>query len=129
MANDPLSDALNSIKTHEIVGKNECHIKPASKLIREVLTIFQSNNYIGDFEMVDDGKSGSFRVRLLGRINDCKTIKPRFAVKNMDWNSWEQRYIPGKGFGFLIVSTSKGVMTNIEAKKKKIGGRLIAYIY
>ncbi len=129
MANDPLSDALNSIKTHEIVGKKECHIKPASKLIREVLTLFQSNSYIGDFEMVDDGKSGSFKVKLLGRINDCKTIKPRFAVKNAEWNSWEQRYIPGKGFGFLIVSTSMGVMTNIEAKQKRIGGRLLAYIY
>ena len=129
MANDPLSDALNVIKTHEIVGKKDCSIKPASKLIKEVLALFQSHNYIGDFEMVDDGKSGSFKVRLLGRINDCKTIKPRFPVKNEDWNKWEQRYIPSKDFGLLVVSTSRGIMTNFDAKKKRIGGRLIAYIY
>lgn len=129
MANDPLSDALNTIKTHELVGGRECRIKPASKLIREVLRIFQSNNYIGDFEIVDDGGSGSFKVKLLGRINDCKTIKPRFAVKNQEWNKWEQRYIPSRDFGFLIVSTSRGIMTNFEAKKNKIGGRLIAYVY
>jgi small subunit ribosomal protein S8 len=129
MANDPLSDALNVIKTHEIVGRRECHIRPASKLIKEVLSLFQAHNYIGDFEMIDDGKSGSFKVKLLGRINNCKTIKPRFAVKNPDWNKWEQRYIPGKGFGILVVSTSMGVMTNSEAQQKKIGGRLIAFIY
>ena len=129
MTNDPLSDALNSIKTHEVVGRRECKIKPASKLIREVLRIFQSNNYISDFEMVDDGKSGSFKVKLLGRINDCKTIKPRFAVKTYDWNKWEERYIPSRDFGFLIVSTPQGLMTNAEAKKRKIGGRLLAYVY
>jgi small subunit ribosomal protein S8 len=129
MANDPLSDALNTIKTHELAGKRDCEIKPASKLIREILALFQSHNYIGDFEFVDNGKSGSFRVKLLGRINDCKTIKPRFAVKNPEWNRWEQRYIPSKDFGYLIVSTSMGVMTNADAKKKRIGGRLLAYIY
>ena len=129
MANDPLSDALNSIKTHEIIGRRECQIKPASKLIREILALFQTHNYIGEFEMVDDGKSGSFKVRLLGKINDCKTIKPRFAVKNQDWNKWEQRYIPSKDFGFLVVSTSRGIMTNVDARNKNIGGRLLAYVY
>ncbi|MEW6328940.1 MAG: 30S ribosomal protein S8 [Candidatus Micrarchaeota archaeon] len=129
MANDPLSDALNTIKTHEIVGKRECVIKPASKLIREVLFIFQKHNYIGEFEFVDDGKSGSFRVQLLGRINKCSTINPRFAVKKEQWSKWEQRYVPSKDFGVLIVSTPLGLMTNADAKEKKIGGRLIAYVY
>ncbi|MCX6777432.1 MAG: 30S ribosomal protein S8 [Candidatus Micrarchaeota archaeon] len=129
MTNDPLADALNTIRTHEIVGKDMCDIRPASKIIREVLAIFHKHNYVGNFEFADDGRSGSLKVELTGRINDCGVIKPRFAVKHAEWSRWEQRFIPGKTFGFLIVSTPLGLMTNEDAKKEKIGGRLIAYIY
>ena len=129
LSNDPLADALNVIKTHEKAGKNECMIMPASSLIREVLLIFQKNNYIGEFEMQDDGKSGAFKVKLLGNINDCKVVKPRFSVGMKDWNKWEQRYIPSKDFGVLIVSTPFGLMTNTEAKAKGTGGKLVAYVY
>ena len=45
------------------------------------------------------------------------------------FEKFEKRYLPSKELGFLIVSTSKGLMTNIEAKQKKLGGRLIAYVY
>ncbi|MFA6035710.1 MAG: 30S ribosomal protein S8 [Candidatus Micrarchaeia archaeon] len=129
MANDPLADALNTIKTHEMTGKSDCTLRPASGLIREVLLIFQRKGYIGDFEFVDDGTSGMFRVRLIGKINSCGVVKPRFAVKKLEWNKWEQRYIPSRDFGTLIVSTPKGIMTNSEAKDKGTGGRLIAYVY
>ncbi|MFH1285646.1 MAG: 30S ribosomal protein S8 [Candidatus Micrarchaeota archaeon] len=129
MTNDPLADALNTIKTHERVGQKDCTIHPASKIIKGVLDIFQKNDYIGEFEFVDNGKSGSFRVKLLGTINGCGVIKPRFAIKKTQWSKWEQRYIPSAEFGFLIVSTPLGLMTNRMAKEKGIGGRLIAYIY
>lgn len=129
MVNDPLADALNTIRTHEMTGKSECTLYPASGIIREVLLIFQKQGYIGEFEFVDNGTSGLFKVRLLGKVNSCGVIKPRFAVKKAEWNKWEQRYIPGKGFGLLIVSTPKGIMTNSDAKDKGTGGRLIAYIY
>jgi len=129
MSNDPLADALNTIKTHRNVGQGECTIRPANRLIREVLALLQANNYIGEFEFVDDGKSGEFRVRELGMINDCGVIKPRFNVKKSEWAKWEQRFIPSKDFGLLIVSTSQGLLTNAEAKRRGIGGKLIAFIY
>ncbi|RLG18175.1 30S ribosomal protein S8 [Candidatus Micrarchaeota archaeon] len=129
MVNDPLADALNVIRTNEIAGKPECLIRPASRLIREVLLILQKQGYIGDFEFVDNGTSGLFKVNLIGKINSCGAIKPRFAVKKCEWNKWEQRYIPSKDFGLLIVSTPKGILTNREAKEKNSGGRLIAYVY
>jgi small subunit ribosomal protein S8 len=50
-------------------------------------------------------------------------------VKRTEWAKMEQQYIPGVGIGLLIVSTPEGVMTNTEAEKKHIGGRLIAYVY
>lgn len=128
MANDPLADAFNVIKTHEVKGRQDCIVKP-SRLVRETLRILQARKYIGEFEFIDDGKGGTFKIKLLGKINKCGIIKPRFAVKKTEWNEWEQRYIPGIGFGFLIVSTPEGLMTNEDAKKREIGGRLIAYIY
>ena len=129
MTNDPLADALNTIKTHEILGRSSCMIKPASKLIKEVLMIFQQHKYIDEFEYIDDGKSGSFKVQLNGSVNDCMVIKPRFTVRKDEWAKWEQRYIPSPEFGVLIVSTPHGLITNADARKRNIGGRLIAYVY
>ena len=128
MVNDTLADALNRIKTQEHVGKGEC-IVYASKLIKETLKILQSYGYVGGFEFVDDEKSGFFRIELIGKINKCAAIKPRFPVKKDEWSKWEQQFIPAIGFGVLIVSTPQGLMTNREAKEKEIGGRLIAYVY
>lgn len=129
MTNDPLADALNTIKTHKMVGQSECKIAPASKLIREVLVLFQNYNYLGEFEYVDDGKSGYFKLKEIGFINDCGVVKPRFNVKKSEWAKWEQRFIPSKDFGLLVVSTPQGVMSNSDAKRKGLGGRLIAYVY
>ncbi|MEM3361861.1 MAG: 30S ribosomal protein S8 [Candidatus Anstonellaceae archaeon] len=128
MSKDLVADALNTIKTHEMNGKEECEVK-YSKLIKEILKILQQKNYIGEFEFVDRGPKSFFKVKLIGRINNCGAIKPRFAIKKTEWVEWEQKYIPGLGFGFLIVSTPKGLMTNEEAKKQNLGGRLIAFVY
>ncbi len=128
MTKDTLADALNTIKTHEVTGKSECEVKP-SKIVRETLKILQTKGFIGDFEYIDEGNTGHFKVKLLGKVNRCGAIKPRFAVKKDDWAGWEQKFIPGVGFGMLVVSTPKGLMTNEEAKEQGTGGRLIAYIY
>ena len=65
----------------------------------------------------------------MGNINKCGSIKPRYNIKKEDYEKFEKRYLPAKDFGFLIVSTSKGVMSHMEAKEKNIGGRLLAYFY
>ncbi|MDD5317482.1 MAG: 30S ribosomal protein S8 [Candidatus ainarchaeum sp.] len=129
LCNDPLANALNTIRTHERAGKRECDIVPVSNFVKEVLLLFQKHNYIGEFEFVDEGKDGHFKVKLLGNINDTNIVKPRFSVKKADWNKWEQRFIPSKDFGMLIVSTPYGLMTNADAKKKGTGGKLVAYVY
>ncbi|MCD6402878.1 MAG: 30S ribosomal protein S8 [Candidatus Aenigmarchaeota archaeon] len=128
MKHDPLSDALSIIKNAEKVGKKEC-IVPASNLIREVLKVMQRHGYIGAFEFIDDGRSGKFKVELKNVINDTNTIKPRYPVGIDEFERWEKRYLPAAGFGILILTTDKGVMSHEEAKKKKIGGRLLAFVY
>jgi small subunit ribosomal protein S8 len=128
MSVDRLADALNTIKTHEMVGQNKCTVK-STKLIGEVLRLLQQHGYIKDYQFNDDGRGGFFNVTLAGRINNCGVIKPRFPVKAHEWAKYEQQWLPGVGIGFLIVSTSRGVMTNIDAQKMGIGGRLLAYVY
>ncbi len=128
MAVNLLAQALNTIKTHEEAGKREALI-PYSKLIGEVLRVLKEEGYIEDYSYVDDGKGGKFRVRLANKINYIRSINPRMPVKYEEWNVVEAQYLPAVGVGIIIVSTPEGVMTNYEARKRKIGGILLAYAY
>ncbi|MBD3209844.1 30S ribosomal protein S8 [Candidatus Micrarchaeota archaeon] len=125
---DHLANALNTIKTHELVGQQSCSVK-ATSLTKEVLRVLKDNKYLADFRYVDDGRGGFYEVMLEGRINECGVIKPRIPVKRQEWAKKEQNFIPGFGVGLLIVSTSGGIMTNSEAEEKHVGGRLLAYVY
>jgi small subunit ribosomal protein S8 len=118
-----------SIKNCEIMSKPGCTIEPASKLIGDILKLMQREGYIGNFEFVDNGKAGIYRVQLLGRINDCRIIKPRYSVRKGGFERWEKRYLPAKGFGTLIVTTPQGLLTHTDAKLQGIGGKLVAFVY
>ena len=126
---DTLANALATIMNNEVRGKSECIIMPASKLIANVLRVMQRYGYIGEIEYIDDGRSGKIRVQLLGKINRCGAIKPRFPVKHREIEEWEKQYLPARDIGILIISTSKGIMSNREAKQQRIGGILLAYVY
>jgi small subunit ribosomal protein S8 len=89
----------------------------------------QLNGYIGEFEFVDDGRSGKFRVQLLGRVNKCGGIKPRIPASFKEIENWEKRFLPSRDIGVLVVSTSQGVLSHREVKERKIGGRLLAFVY
>ncbi|MEM2093688.1 MAG: 30S ribosomal protein S8 [Candidatus Bathyarchaeia archaeon] len=126
---DPLSNALSTIQNNELRNKRDCLIMPTSKLIGNVLRVLQMNGYIGKFEFIDDGRMGKFDVQLLGRINRCGAIRPRYSCRVGEIEKWEERYLPSKELGILILSTSKGVISHKEAKEKRVGGQLLAYVY
>ncbi|MBS3794687.1 MAG: 30S ribosomal protein S8 [Candidatus Thorarchaeota archaeon] len=126
---DPLADAMSTIYNSELVGKPEISIAPASSLIERVLRVMQMTGYIGEFERIDDGKAGRFRVQLMGRTNKCGVVKPRFPVKHDGYEKFEKEYLPAYDYGVLIITTPQGVMTHRQAKKRGIGGRLLAYVY
>jgi len=129
MQNDPLNDAMSTIKNAAVVGKNECTIKPSSKLIGRVLKVMQESGYIDQFEFVEDGKAGVFKVKIEGRINNCGVIKPRYSVKKVDLEQWESRYLPAQDFGVLILSTTEGVISHVQARELGVGGKLLAFVY
>lgn len=128
MLNDPLADALSNITNYERARKNEVLI-PASKTIGNILKIMQDYGFIGTFEFIDDGKSGNYKVELIGNINKCGVIKPRFPVKKDEFEKWEKRFLPAKNFGILLISTPKSIMSHRDAYKNETGGRLLAYVY
>ncbi|NHI93125.1 MAG: 30S ribosomal protein S8 [Candidatus Lokiarchaeota archaeon] len=126
---DPLANALVNLKNCEVIGKREVIIHPASKIIAAVLRIMQKAGYIGEFEFIDDGRSGKFMVQLLGRINKAGVIKPRYPIQKNQIEKWESQFLPARNFGLLIVSTSQGIVSHNELRELGIGGRLIAYVY
>ena len=126
---DNLANTLVNIKNNEAVGKTSCVVKPASKLIGNVLKIMQKEGYIGNFEFIEDGRAGMYRIELKGTINNCKVIKPRYSVKKDEFVKWEKRYLPSRKLGVLIVSTPQGVISHKEAKMAETGGKLIAFVY
>jgi small subunit ribosomal protein S8 len=129
MQNDPLADALTAMKNAERSGKSICDLHPASNLLGRVLKVMQELHYIGPYEFVEDGKSGVFRVRLNGHINDCGVVKPRYNVQRTEFEKWESRYLPGRDFGTLILTTTQGVVSHYQAKELGTGGKLLAYVY
>ena len=62
-------------------------------------------------------------------LNMAKAIKPRYTVSVKKINFYVRRFLPAKNFGFIIISTNKGLMKDKEAEEKNLGGCLIAYIY
>lgn len=126
---DTLANGLTTIINNEMRRKRECMINQASKLLGRVLRVMQLNGYIGEFEFIDDGRSGKFRVQLLGRVNKCGAIKPRIPVSSNEIENWEKQFLPSRDIGVLVFSTSQGVMSHKEVKEKKIGGRLLAFVY
>ena len=129
MQNDPLNDAMSTIKNAATVGKSECQIKPSSKLIGRVLKVMQENGYINQFEFVEDGKAGVFKVKMQGKINNSGVIKPRYSVKKVDLEQFEARFLPAQDFGVLIISTTEGVISHVKAKELGVGGKLLAFVY
>ena len=128
MRHDIVADLFSSLNNAEKVGKHLCTV-PASKLVKNILQVMQKKGYIGNFEFIDNGKSGFFKISLIGRINYSKIIKPRFSVKKNEFEKWEMRYLPGKGFGILILSTPMGVMDQYEAQEKGLGGKLLGFVF
>ena len=129
MLNDPLSNVLATINNAEHRAMKLCSVKPASKLIGRVLDIMNAKQYLGSYNIIDDGRGNIVQINLIGAINKCGAIKPRFSVGTGSYEKFEKRYLPAKDFGILIVSTPKGIMTHAEAKAKGFGGKLIAHCY
>jgi len=124
-----IADGMSALKNAGDTGKSEVIIEPASKLLGAMLRIMQDAGYIAGFEFIEDGRGGQLKVHLTGKINKCGAISPRFSVQLDEMEYWEKQYLPGKNFGLMILSTSRGVMSHTQARREGIGGELLGYVY
>lgn len=127
--NNPLANVLSAINNNERVSHKEVILRNNSKVIRRVLDILKEQGYVQSYEIVEDGRGGTLKILLAGTINKVGVISPNFPIGKADYQKYEQRYLPARDFGIIVVSTSKGMMTHTQAKELGIGGRLIAYCY
>lgn len=127
--NDIIAANLSNMLNHESNGNSEIVLRFNSKLFRQILDILNENGYVGKYETIESRQGGDLKIQLIGKINNCGSIKPRFAVKVTDYTKFEKRFLPAKNFGILIVSTNQGLMTHEKAKELNIGGKLIAFAY
>eukprot|EP01130_Rhizamoeba_saxonica_P012945 TRINITY_DN54_c0_g2_i1.p1 TRINITY_DN54_c0_g2~~TRINITY_DN54_c0_g2_i1.p1 ORF type:complete len:131 (-),score=27.47 TRINITY_DN54_c0_g2_i1:92-484(-) len=124
-----LNDCLTSITNAERRGKRQVLIRPCSKVVIKFLQVMQENGYIGEFEVVDDHRSGKIVVNLIGRINKVGCISPRFDIKLKDIENWTSNLLPSRQFGHIVLTTSLGIMTHEEARAKKTGGKILGFFY
>ena len=124
-----LADALNAINNAEKTGKRQVLIRPSSKVIIKFLTVMQKHGYIGEFEYIDDHRSGKIVVQLNGRLNKCGVIQPRFNVKINDIERWTDNLLPARQFGYVILTTSAGIMDHEEARRKHVSGKILGFVY
>ncbi|XP_059660701.1 small ribosomal subunit protein uS8-like [Cornus florida] len=124
-----LNDALKSMYNAEKRGKRQVMIRPSSKVIIKFLLVMQKHGYIGEFEYVDDHRSGKIVVELNGRLNKCGVISPRFDVGVKEIEPWTARLLPSRQFGYIVLTTSAGIMDHEEARRKNVGGKVLGFFY
>jgi len=123
MSQDIVADALNQIMNIKKAGKTEVRIKKYSKFLLNLLDLMKKLDYL-DYKV--EGRELEVEIK---KMNECKVIKPRYNVSVDRIKKYIRRFLPAKDFGFIIISTSKGLLTHEEALEKDIGGSLIAYIF
>lgn len=99
------------------------------QVVVKFLQCMQKNGYIGEFEVIDDHRSGKIVVNLVGRINKCGVISPRFDVPYSGVEQWVQNVLPSRAFGHLVLTTTFGIMTHEEARAKRTGGKILGFFY
>jgi small subunit ribosomal protein S8 len=132
MNTDPIADYLTRIRNAQMAGHKVVAI-PASNMKKEMTRILFDKGYILNYQFVEEGPQGTIKVALR---YDAKTRKP--AISNVQRVSRPglRRYAGAdelprvlNGLGVCIISTSRGLMTDKEARKMNIGGELICTVY
>merc|ERR1712151_1324249 len=124
-----LADCLKKIVNAEKAGKRQVMLRPVSKVVVKYLRVMQKHGYIGEFEVIDDARSGKIVVDLNGRLNKCGVISPRFDLKLKNFEKFVYQILPSRQFGFVVLTTNKGIMDHVEARQNHIGGKVLGFFY
>lgn len=131
MVTDPIADFLTRIRNAQLAGHRIVEI-PASNLKKRMTEILYDQGYILKYKFEDDNKQGIIKIALKYDVNKQPAIRSlerisRPGLRQYAKPSEFKRVI--NGLGIAIVSTSKGVMTDKQAKAENVGGEVLCYIY
>ena len=128
---DPIADMLTRIRNAN-TAKHETVDIPASNMKKAIAEILNNEGYIKGYQIIEDGKQGVIRVTLKYTSNKEKVIS---GIKRIS-KPGLRMYAPAdelprvlKGLGIAIISTSKGILTDKEARKLHIGGEVLAFVW
>jgi small subunit ribosomal protein S8 len=128
---DPIADLLTRVRNANMVNHEKLEV-PASKEKKAITDIFKTEGYIKDCELIDDGKQGIIRIYLKYGSSKEKVITGLKRISKPGLRVYAKKdEIPRVlgGLGTAVISTSKGIMTDKEARKAKLGGEVICYIW
>ena len=128
---DPIADMLTRIRNANS-AKHETVDIPASNMKKAIAQILLDEGYIASYKVIEDDKQGVIRVTLKYGENKSQVItglrrvsKPSLRI----YSNVEDMPKVMKGLGIAIVSTSKGIMTDREARKQNVGGEVLAFVW
>ncbi|WP_208585776.1 30S ribosomal protein S8 [Gracilibacillus suaedae] len=128
---DPIADMLTRIRNANMVRHEKLEF-PASKLKKEIADILKREGFIRDYEYVEDNKQGILRIFLKYGTNEERVISGLKRISKPGLRVYAKAEELPKvlnGLGIAIVSTSKGVLSDKEARAQAIGGEVLAYIW
>jgi small subunit ribosomal protein S8 len=131
MRSDPIADMLTRIRNASRAEHEKVDI-PASKLKVRVAEILKNEGFIKNYRMLEDNKQGTLRVYLKYGTANEKIISGLVRVSTPGRRMYVTHdKIPSilAGMGVTIVSTSRGVLTDRDARKQKVGGEVLAYVW
>jgi small subunit ribosomal protein S8 len=128
---DPIADMLTRIRNANTAGHDTVEI-PASKMKKSIAQILKDEGFINDFEVIEDGKQGIIKVTMKYAANKEKVISGIKKISKPGLKVYAKAEdVPRVlgGLGIAILSTSKGVISDKEARKLGIGGEVICYVW
>ncbi|MDO5037277.1 MAG: 30S ribosomal protein S8 [Tissierellia bacterium] len=131
MMTDPIADMLTRIRNGNDARHESVEV-PGSKIKREISRILLEEGYITDFKFVEDDKQGMIHVDLKYGKNDEKVISGIKRISKPGLRVYvKANEVPRVlgGLGIAILSTSKGIMTDRDARKEQVGGEVICYVW
>ncbi len=129
---DPIADYLTRLR-NAIMAKHRVVEVPASNLKKEITKILFDKGYILNYKFVDEGPQGSIKIALkydpVNKVNAIKSLKRVSSPGLRQYTGYKEMPRVLNGLGIAVLSTSKGVMTDKEARDLKIGGEVLCYVY
>ena len=128
---DPIADMLTRIRNANTVGHETVEI-PASKMKKAIAEILKEEGYITDFEVIDDNKQGIIKVTMKYGANKERVISGIKKISKPGLKVYAKANDVPKvlgGLGIAIISTSKGIVSDKEARKLGVGGEVICYVW